>query len=349
MTIDKEIPIKNIYYMLTYAFKELRHNNYEHIEGEAFEEIYDLFAEILFKGVSYLLKQGLHKEYILCQETLPSLKGKLSLPETIKEKIAQRAHLACEYDNLTANNLFNQIIKASITLLIRQKCLKSERKKRLKKLLFFFDGIEAIELSRVPWSRLQYDRNRRTYQMLHNLCYILWQHELLSTEEGTLKVAQFSEEQIHLLFQRFVLEYYKRHHPESRASARQITWNFCESNSSSWSLLPAMQSDIMLTLGERTLIIDTKYYSKTLQRHFGKTTIHSGNLYQIHTYVMNEDKKQNGKVDGMILYAQTLAQEQPDESFTTPNGNRLMVKTLNLSTDFATIKNYLDNLLAYSV
>lgn len=88
---------------------------------------------------------------------------------------------------------------------------------------------------------------------------------------------------------------------------------------------------------------------KTLQRHFGKTTIHSGNLYQIHTYVMNEDKKQNGKVDGMILYAQTLAQEQPDESFTTPNGNRLMVKTLNLSTDFATIKNYLDNLLAYSV
>ena len=57
MTIDKSIPIKNIYYMLTYAFKELKHNNYEYIAGESFDNIYDLFAEILLKGVSYLLKQ----------------------------------------------------------------------------------------------------------------------------------------------------------------------------------------------------------------------------------------------------------------------------------------------------
>ena len=44
MTIDRTIPIKNIYYMLTYAFKELKHNNYEHIAGESFDNIYDLFA-----------------------------------------------------------------------------------------------------------------------------------------------------------------------------------------------------------------------------------------------------------------------------------------------------------------
>lgn len=29
MTDDKGILIKNIYYMLTYAFQELRHNSYE--------------------------------------------------------------------------------------------------------------------------------------------------------------------------------------------------------------------------------------------------------------------------------------------------------------------------------
>ena len=62
MTIDRTIPIKNIYYMLTYAFKELRHNNYEYIAGESFENIYDLFAEIISKSIAYLLKQGLHKE-----------------------------------------------------------------------------------------------------------------------------------------------------------------------------------------------------------------------------------------------------------------------------------------------
>lgn len=53
MTIDKGIFIRNIYYMLTYAFQELKQNNYEEIAGEEFDEIHDLFAEILLRGISY--------------------------------------------------------------------------------------------------------------------------------------------------------------------------------------------------------------------------------------------------------------------------------------------------------
>ena len=40
MTIDKGIFIRNIYYMLTYAFQELKQNNYEEIAGEEFDEIH---------------------------------------------------------------------------------------------------------------------------------------------------------------------------------------------------------------------------------------------------------------------------------------------------------------------
>ena len=57
MTIDKGIFIRNIYYMLTYAFQELKQNNYEEIAGEEFDEIHDLFAEILLRGISFQLKQ----------------------------------------------------------------------------------------------------------------------------------------------------------------------------------------------------------------------------------------------------------------------------------------------------
>lgn len=34
MTIDKGIPIKNIFYMLTYAFKELNREYYKRVETE---------------------------------------------------------------------------------------------------------------------------------------------------------------------------------------------------------------------------------------------------------------------------------------------------------------------------
>lgn len=65
--------------MLTYAFQELRRNNYEKIAGEDFDNIYDLFAEILACGISYQLKQGLHRDYVQYNDTLSALKGKLDI------------------------------------------------------------------------------------------------------------------------------------------------------------------------------------------------------------------------------------------------------------------------------
>lgn len=347
MIIHRNIPIKNIYYMLTYAFKELKHNNYEHIEGEDFDNIYDLFAEILFKGVSYLLKQGLHKEYIVKYNVGPTLKGKLNLQGTIKEKVSQRALLACEFDELTINNIFNQIIKSTLTLLIRNQEVQRSRKDNLKRLMLYFDNVDDIKLQMIDWSLLKYDRNSRTYQMLHSLCYFILQNQLLATEKGETRMVQFSDEHMNLLFQRFVLEYYKKHYPKYQASAKQIQWNISDSISTSSGLLPIMQTDITLTLGDRTLIIDTKYYSKNLQENYGKLSIHSPNIYQIYAYVMNADKDHIGNIDGMLLYAQTLSDIQPHGEIITNDGNILMVRTLDLSQDFDSIKRQLDRLIFY--
>ena len=58
MTNDKGIYIKNIYYMLSYAFQVLKHSNYESVAAEEFGFVQDLFAAILAKGVAKQLKQG---------------------------------------------------------------------------------------------------------------------------------------------------------------------------------------------------------------------------------------------------------------------------------------------------
>lgn len=178
MIIDKNIPIKNIFYMLTYAFKELKHNNYEYISGEKFDNIYDLFAEILSKGVAYLLKQGLHKEFVLKEDTITTLRGKLNLQGTIKEKISQHSRLACEYDELTINNVFNQIIKSTVGVLISKSDVKNERKNNLRRLMLFFDGVDDTDQPVIRWNLLRYDRNTRTYQMIHSLCYFIMQNLL---------------------------------------------------------------------------------------------------------------------------------------------------------------------------
>lgn len=56
MTQDKNIFIHNIYYMLSYAFQSLRQDGYRNVSVESFDEIYDLFAMVLSKGIAAQLK-----------------------------------------------------------------------------------------------------------------------------------------------------------------------------------------------------------------------------------------------------------------------------------------------------
>ena len=61
MTKDKTILISNIYHMLSYAFQTLNQENYEEVAVESFDEMYDLLAAILAKGIGIQLKQRVHK------------------------------------------------------------------------------------------------------------------------------------------------------------------------------------------------------------------------------------------------------------------------------------------------
>lgn len=193
MTKDKSIFIKNIYYMLSYAFRILKQSNYDEVASEKFENAQDLFAAILSKGIAQQLKQGLYREYITQNETLSVMRGKLDMPGTIRNRTQHKQKLACEFDELSENNLFNQILKTAVHYLLIDDGVDSERKIALKKVLVFFDGIELLEPSEIQWNRLHYRRNNRNYEMLINVCYFVLDGMLQTTEKGEYKMASFSD------------------------------------------------------------------------------------------------------------------------------------------------------------
>ena len=345
MTSDKGIPIKNVYYMLTYAFQELRKNNYEDVEKEDFENIQDMFAEILYKGMSHQLKQGLHREYILRNDTIPTLRGKLDINGTIRNQIRQKRLLACEYDELSENNIFNQIIKTTASILMRERTVKSSRKHQIKSIMPFLSGVDELNPFTIKWSTLRFQRSNQTYKMLLNICYFVLDGMLLTTESGGYRMASFSDEHMSTLFEKFVLEFYKYHYPNLSAHPDQISWNYDVEHSPSIEFLPSMKTDITLHNGPRTLIIDTKYYGHMMQEQFDKQTIHSGNLYQIFTYVKNLDKDNTGLVSGILLYARTQESVVPDLDATFGK-NRILVRTLDLNCDFSTIDTQLKEIVS---
>lgn len=347
MTDYGAIPIRNIFYMLAYAFKELRGSNYGHVATEDFDGVHDLFAEVLHTGIASLLKQGLHREYVPRHQTLATLRGKLDVNGTIGERMAQRASMACEFDELSVDNTFNRILKSTSVLLMGSSDVSKPRKAALRKLMPFFDGVHGVDLKSLKWGQLCYDRNSRAYQMLHTICYFIVADKLPTTEAGGSLATQFTDSNMALLFQRFIMAYYRRWHPELKARAKMIDWNISKGVSQS-SMLPTMNTDVTLSFPDgRTLIIDAKYYSRTLQEHYGRLSIHSANIYQIHTYVTNEDKAHTGSVDGMLLYAMTTAYGKLSERMTLADGNIIMFRTLDLSQDFESIKRQLEEILNY--
>lgn len=341
MINDKGILIRNIYYMLSYAFQELKRRNYEDIDKEDFERVQDLFAEILYKGMSMQLKQGLYREYIEKHDTLPLLKGKLDIRETIRNRVQRKSVLSCEFDELSENNIFNQIIKTTACILVREKTVSKIRKVQLKSLLPFFDGVDEVNPFAIRWNMLRYQRSNQTYKMLMNICFFVLDGMLMTDESGSYKMTTFSDEHMNRLFEKFVLEYYKVHHKGVSVNTEHIEWDIDMEKSPMIDFLPAMNTDITLRKGNHVLIIDTKYYGSTLQYYFNKATIHSNNLYQVFSYVKNEDKCNTGEVEGMLLYAKTQEEISPNlDAFF--GKNRIRVKTLDLNKEFMDIARQLD-------
>ncbi len=337
------IPVQNTYYMLAYAFQVLNEEGYRNVATEQFNNVAELCAAILAKGVSLQLKRGLGRDYISETEILSGLRGKIDITESIKTQTMLRKQMVCTYDEFSVNTYMNRIIKTTMLKLLHSDIDKS-RKKELRKLLVFFEEVQELKIHSINWNQ-QYSRNNQTYRMLISICYLVLKGLLQTSTDGSTRLMEFVDEQrMCRLYEKFILEYYRKEHPELTANASQIPWQLDDDFSD---MLPVMQTDIMLSRGEKVLIIDAKYYEHTTQVQYDKHTLHSGNLYQIFTYVKNKEYELNDQpheVAGMLLYARTEEEIQPNQKYMM-SGNRISVRTLDLNEDFCEIKGQLDRIV----
>lgn len=338
------IQIQNIYHMLAYAFQTLQGQGYRDIAVEEFENTADLLAEILARGVSLQLKRGLGQEYVDYEEALSSPRGKIELSESLKTRSILRRQLVCSYDELSTDTRMNRILKATIALLVRSD-IDRTRKKALRRLLPYFTDVDDVDLSSEDW-HMRFDRNNQTYRMLMNVCWLVVKGLLQTREDGSLRMMDFLDEQrMSHLYEKFILEYYRREHPKLSAGALYIDWALDDGFDD---MLPAMHTDITLEQGTTVLIIDAKYYSRTMQQQFDKRSVHSSNLYQIFTYVKNKEVELSSipkahSVSGMLLYAKTDEEIQPDGVYQM-SGNQISVRTLDLNQPFEEIRSQLDGI-----
>ncbi|WP_458452993.1 5-methylcytosine-specific restriction endonuclease system specificity protein McrC [Methanobrevibacter sp.] len=343
MIVSKTIYIKNIYYMLSYAYKVLNEKSYRKIEVESFENTLELLTEILIIGVSKQIKQGLVKDYVDVTESTSSIRGKINIAESINEQTFIKGQLNCTYDEFSLNCYLNQILKSTLNLLVKSEISKTQKKK-LKNLLVYFVGVDLIDLEKINW-KIRFDRNNQTYKMLLNICYLVINGLIHTEKSGDKKLMEFFDDQLmSSLYEKFLFNYYKKEHDNIDTKASPIDWQIDEGRDS---LLPKMKTDVTLEFENKILIIDAKFYSRNTSENYGKDIHHAGNLYQIFAYVKNKDIELQGngyEINGMLLYAMTNKSIQPDSDYVM-SGNKISVKTLNLNQEFRLIKEQLDSIV----
>ncbi|HPE09225.1 MAG TPA: 5-methylcytosine-specific restriction endonuclease system specificity protein McrC [Saprospiraceae bacterium] len=341
-----QIPIQNIYYLLCYSWNKLDEKDRVSIDITGITELVDLFAKVLINATRILLKRGLEQNYTEVVEEFPGIKGKLSMSETLKRNLLPSHKTICEYDEFTPDVLLNQILITTLYKLMRTKKLDRGLKNEIRTLLRMLPNIEPIKLRPSMFVRMRLHRNNRFYGFIMHICELLYQQSLPSEEPGKYNFIDFTRDEVKMyhVFEKFVLNYYKIHHPGLRPRSESISWQLDVNDNSHRDFIPNMYTDITLQDEHHKIIIDTKYYQETLAERFEKKRVKSANLYQLFSYLLNQRDGTNKTMNatGILLYPKVDEDYDLEYKYDT---HKIYIKTIDLDQHWVKIAERLDGIV----
>ena len=340
MAMVTKIPIRNLYYLLSYAWGRLPEDKEPaYVQALRGSDTVELLARLLASGVRHAVRQGLNRDYLPRAEEIPGIRGRLQFAESIRRMSFERGRALCEYDELDYNNLPNRIIKTTLETLFYSQSFQAMKHERgledeVVLALKLLDRIESVELHPALFHRIRLHRGNAHYGMLLSICELAFDCLLPERDESGRRFKNFVQDQRLMagLFEDFVRNFYDWHARPlgyTKISAAKVDWIATCENDLSAAALPEMRTDITLESSARKIIVDCKFYEHALDggRYDGRK-LHSGNLYQIIAYVNNRRRVIGWEnCEGLLLYP---AVEEEFNYAYNMDGNRIAAATVNL-------------------
>ena len=349
--IKSPIPIKNIFFLLCYAWNILPAMQDVRVGKEDIKDAYNLLAKIFTEVVGKLIRSGFHRSYIETVEETPSIKGKIDLKSSINALSFLKARLVCVFDNYSPNDIFNQILKYTLELIIHEPAFAPEIKNAAKKHLVFFSEIEqASAPTKDNLRKLKFNRNNITYKLLIHIASMLYENSFINEETGTRLFKDFFREGLmDRVFEKFILNFYAIHLNRSTHTvhAPHIAWPLEDKADEIWGgiftvnkNLGDRRTDVVVEnkVKKLQLIIDAKYYKQTFVSAYmneDERRTRTSHLNQLRGYVI--DSKFEGQKIGALFYPMVNDDLTQGELYPI-KGQNIIVKTINLNDDWQNIE-----------
>ena len=340
------IPIDNIFYMLTYAWNYLEEQESIPVDISDYNFRPNFFVRLLINKCQILLRRGLDHGYILESDALIGIRGKFHIGETVKKNLLMRRHIYCHYDEFHQNFLLNQIIKSTLLYVHKINDIDENLANSINTLLLKFTHVDHINITSNTFKCVYFHRNNNHYELLINLCRLIWEHIVFDKKDGKYRFKDFfdTEQELGHLFEEFVRNFYRIETRDYKVKSEIIKWNILSLNNSSLEILPRLKTDVSLESSNRKIIIEAKYYPNIFSRRFDSEKLRSAHLNQLISYLENTEAKGglNRTCEGILLYAES----GKSLSYSYQYGNhKISIKTLNLNQVWPLIKKDLIELL----
>jgi 5-methylcytosine-specific restriction enzyme subunit McrC len=122
--------------MLSYLKREeeFLYDPHTPIEIKEGTNFFDILGKFFLTELNAVLKKGLLRKYVRKQESQRFIKGKLLIQNQIRKNLINKTKFFCEFEDLTFDNLENQVVMSAIHSLISLIKFNQPLKRELKRL-----------------------------------------------------------------------------------------------------------------------------------------------------------------------------------------------------------------------
>lgn len=353
-TPQPAISVRNAWHMLLYAWDMAAWRGSFKGAVENSPSLLSLLGRVLVEASEPLLRRQLGRQHHERRESIQGIRGRIDFGQSLKRLEFESGRATCTFSELDVDTPRNRILRATLERLIGEPRLHvganaqiEDLRHQLRSAVRRMDGVSRVRLSSVDFTRLALGRNDNAYKLPLAICELIYSLQLPTQNAGDTLLALLADEvRFALLFENFVRNFYRHHYAHQLTVHRErLSWGDTLNNP----FVPSMNTDITIetkALPNRRLIIDTKYYSKTLEQGpFGSPKFKTENLYQIYAYLRTQEDRgpRFRDAEGLLLYPTT--QHHLDEAMDV-QGHRIRVATVDLAAPWAQIEERLHELIS---
>lgn len=185
----------NLFYMLSFLKDEdcFRYDPEVVIDLKEGQSFFDILGKMFLNELEEISRIGFYKKYVKKEEDVSFLKGKLKVKKQIQNNIHNRLKFFCAYDDLTYDNLENQIILRATTLLVPLIRVNETIRKNLIRYSHLLRGsISLIAVRPEDCDKVQYSKLNEHYETAIKFAKIILQYYFIrSTSFGESKGFNF--------------------------------------------------------------------------------------------------------------------------------------------------------------